>query len=110
MKLVIDRTRWLRGDGVSTLLRSGKMCCLGFLAKACGATDAEIIGHGTPREVPTVNWPTGLIDDDDGNTSLTLNLISANDGEDFVEAKREAYIARGMGIIGVKVTFIDGDK
>ena len=53
MKFEIDRKRWLRGEGpsLSALLRKsdGKMCCLGFKAKALGIADADITDKGHPR-------------------------------------------------------------
>jgi hypothetical protein len=48
--LVIDRDKWGRGQGFieSELLnaRTGKMCCIGFLALSCGYTQREITGVG----------------------------------------------------------------
>lgn len=58
-KIIIDRSKW----GTGYLLRrdllalgpgeldpdEGKMCCLGFLARACGATDDEIRGMPMPN-------------------------------------------------------------
>ena len=55
MKLVIDESKWLRGEGHehSRLLREkdGKMCCLGFLALACGFSEKEIKGRGGPDNI-----------------------------------------------------------
>lgn len=44
MKLTIDRSKWLRGDPNSMLLRptDGRMCCLGFLGLALP------VGKGRP--------------------------------------------------------------
>ena len=53
MKLIIDRQNWIRG-GRDSLLRRGsdnKMCCLGFLAKACGFSDNDITGVPTPSHL-----------------------------------------------------------
>lgn len=56
MKLVIDRSKWLRGEGSerSFLLRStdGKMCCLGFFGLACGLTAERITDVGAPTDIP----------------------------------------------------------
>lgn len=53
MKLVIDRTRWQRGNpaGSSSLLnhKTGKMCCLGFYALAEGLTKYQIKDMSSPR-------------------------------------------------------------
>ena len=61
-KLVIDRTRWLRGEGPeeSALLRptDNKMCCLGFDALRRGLTSDEIKGVEAPKNYPL--WNRGL--------------------------------------------------
>jgi hypothetical protein len=42
-KLVIDRSRWLRGETEGVLLNDdGRMCCLGFEALRIGLTAREI--------------------------------------------------------------------
>lgn len=44
-ELIIDRAKW----GTGSLLRSdGKMCCLGFLSKACGVPNELILHSGYP--------------------------------------------------------------
>lgn len=48
-ELVIDRTKW----GTGSLLRpDGKMCCLGFLSRACGVPDELMLNNG----YPAYNW------------------------------------------------------
>lgn len=53
--VVIDRRRWLRGEGpdASRLLRKtdGKMCCLGFVCEAVGVSAERLVNRGTPRVV-----------------------------------------------------------
>lgn len=45
-KLVIDRAKW----GTSALLsKDGTMCCLGFLSKACGVPDEDMLDVPYPR-------------------------------------------------------------
>lgn len=55
MKVVIDRKRWLRGEGSSTskLLRSsdGKMCCLGFVCIQAGASETDIMDISSPISI-----------------------------------------------------------
>lgn len=47
MKVIIDRTKWYRGQGSigSSLLRptDQKMCCVGFFGKACNINDDNCI-------------------------------------------------------------------
>lgn len=50
--LVIDRQLWERGTGDGRLRRqSGRMCCLGFDAIACGVDPVDIINVGEPFDV-----------------------------------------------------------
>lgn len=53
--VVIDRSRWLRGEGSnqSYLLRKDdqKMCCVGFLCQALGYEPGEIEGLVEMREL-----------------------------------------------------------
>lgn len=52
MKLTIDRTKWLRGEGgeESFLLRGSdkKMCCLGFYGLACGISENMLLNNRNP--------------------------------------------------------------
>lgn len=45
----IDRAKW----GSGALLRDGRMCCLGFMSKACGVPDDMLEG----RLFPGYKWP-----------------------------------------------------
>lgn len=56
MKLTIDRSIWLRGEGVdvSYLRRSpgdGKMCCVGIYLQACGVPPAKLDGMRSAVQV-----------------------------------------------------------
>jgi hypothetical protein len=55
MKLIIDRAKWIRGEGSdsSYLLRNldNKMCCLGFYACELGIPGAQIGGVRTPTDL-----------------------------------------------------------
>ena len=63
----INRKKWLRGEGDddSRLLRStdNKMCCLGFLGKACGISSACLSGRGMPNTIRMPEWPRSLFQD-----------------------------------------------
>ena len=53
--VVITGSGWLRGDPANSALIaavSGRMCCLGFDALACGLTKKQITGHVMPDSVP----------------------------------------------------------
>lgn len=59
IKVRIDRSRWLRGEGSddSFLLRprDGRMCCLGFCALAMGLNEDDIRNVYEPEDVG--RWP-----------------------------------------------------
>lgn len=112
MKLVIDRNRWLRGEGgaVSKLHRisDGKMCCLGFFCYALGASDLE--GFASPYSVGAFRqwfgdehgWhPRGPQDD------AINNLIALNDSETLSESSREQAIKYNFAELDVEVEFIN---
>lgn len=127
MELTIVRSQWLRGDkGDSFLLRDydQKLCCLGFLGEAMGATRAQMLN---------VTSPSGLVNDCAApkhyaelltetrdysagpdsrrsyieNNAIATELMEANDDVDMSEAERERLIVKGMAAIGVSVTFVD---
>jgi hypothetical protein len=108
MKLVIDRSKWLRGEGQdeSYLLRKkdGKMCCLGFYGLACGLTEEDILMKGTPEEVEVFWGPgswlvSGIMDANE--------LMSINDGRHRSAKERELKIAALFSKHGVEVEFIN---
>lgn len=114
-KLVIDRSRWLRGEGghTSALLRSvdRKMCCLGFLGLACGVPPDHMEGWADPSTASHPAWPL-WISDDGGVTQqdhVVNELVRLNDVEAIPDAEREACLARVFASHGVEVEFIDGD-
>lgn len=103
MNLVIDRKRWLRGEGSqnSKLLRpiDGKMCCLGFYGLACGLSAEHLRNVGLPADTASCRlWPPWLRDSDFECDDLTY--LNDNDPD---EAKIAAIFARH----GVTVRFVD---
>lgn len=139
MDLVIDRSKWMRGEEKpGKLLRKsdGKMCCLGFFSLACGLKPDEIIELGEPQE-PFEHAPgrshedippamAFLINvgeeepdwDEDGEFAPTRRLQVSKSGETLMglnddtviaESDREEQIAGVFAMHGVRVTFVDGD-
>lgn len=58
MKVIVDRKRWLHGegrDGFSVLYREedGKMCCIGFACVEAGMTIDQITNVTTLAALPT---------------------------------------------------------
>jgi hypothetical protein len=113
-KLVIDRKRWLRGEGdrTSFLLRpsDGKMCCLGFFGLACGIPASLLDGVPAPQSVLRSEWPAWLVTRSDipgcANPSSTcVKLMTLNDDD-----PDETHIARIFREHGVEVIFVDEPK
>lgn len=120
MKLIIDRSKWLRGEiYTSCLLRSsdGKMCCLGMLAHQV-SPEVDLAGLICPSAVPTqVQWPQGLLRvehrKEDEQTfyfdSVQANaLMRINDSETHTDSEREAELKKEFAKIDIEVEFIDG--
>lgn len=137
MDLVIQRSKWLRGDdgkSDSSLLRSsdGKMCCLGFLSLACGLTKSQIKDKPAPSElfasldeVPEeMRWllknDNHGRDSDEGNTLMSVNDTYNGRANNWIagqslagrikvegDADRERIITETMAKHGIQVTFVD---
>lgn len=119
-KLVIDRSKWLRGEGSdkSELLREedGKMCCLGFYLEQCGVSRDNISGKRIPGDVPRVDAeipvvPEWLIETGTRcmSSDVCQNLMIKNDSEHTHDSAREEYIAEKFAAQGIEVTFVDGE-
>lgn len=118
MKLVIERDRWLRGEGSSDsyLLRDsdGKMCCLGFYALACGLMKIQIANVTDPAgarrptkafEDALVHIPLNPEEMPLGNSQAAKDLMSANDSIELEDNEREQRLERLFAKIGVQVEF-----
>lgn len=115
MKLMIDRCRWLRGEGMdaSYLLRENdlKMCCIGFYAVATGISDKELLGRKNPSEVkswhPSQKWLTEYPNSSDEELVDWDKLIKANDNVSLPEDQREVLIKEIFAKHSVQVEFIN---
>lgn len=127
-KLVIDRQRWLRGEGggSSALLRPSdcKMCCLGFYCLLEGLDEEQIKNIGMPSELilevvedhPSLSPLVRVREewDEDGalvpvkdDTDVCNALATANDDEKLDAAEREAKIISLFAQIDIEVEFIN---
>jgi len=118
MKLTIDRKRWLRGEGAdNSFLRrieDGKMCCIGFLGKACGIPDAHLEGRGQLDQLLR-DWPRHkkrlshyVQDIGDGvfrDSSLLVDAYDINDDPDLTERTRESKVVEILKRVDVEVVF-----
>ncbi len=109
----IDRATWLHGEGgyKSTLLRGdGKMCCLGFLALACGVPEEQAKRTRTLLGlIPEVRsfLPSLFAHPqmEGRHMYLTNDLMNANDVMGLPDDVREERIADKFKEAGIKVTF-----
>jgi hypothetical protein len=124
-ELVIRKSKWWRGKnytevdpgyGSSALrLPNGKMCCLGFLGKACGFTDAELLGKSFPRTTHYSlqdRWPRGLIGAEEAvegsifKTGREDNIGQINDTPHLSDEERAKELAPLFAKLGYKLKFI----
>lgn len=122
--LTIDRKLWAnatvhkrfvsvgRVDEAASLLlgKDGRMCCLGFYALACGASEDEILNVANPvgldRQVrrKLKGMTKSKLPE---NTLLAAQLIQANDARCYSTLdEREKKIRELFKTIGVKVRFV----
>lgn len=95
-----------------TLYRDGERCCLGFLGLACGLTDSQMVGSGTPEDVLPSKWPDALVEKSNdygcSDTSLCNQIVSTNDDIDLEPAERERLLTELFSHAGIEVEFRDG--
>lgn len=108
LTVVVDRSRWLRGEGeaLSRLLRihDSKMCCLGFACLAAGHLEKDIIDIATPYGIKT-RTPVLL---PNYNLHWAGEAMSVNDDVQITESHREASITELLASIGIAMSFVDG--
>jgi hypothetical protein len=101
--VIIDRAKWRTGDkgenrtgeGTTALLNpEGYLCCLGFICKAYGCDDKEILRSGEPCEVGQhIIDLVDLFNEDDEkyfyNSDLTDAAININDNDETTPEEKE---------------------
>jgi hypothetical protein len=112
--LVIKMNKWLRGCDTSYLHRSsdGKQCCLGFLARSCGAEVGQIADECSPGDAPEIKWPKGLLEGHKfstagyaQNSDLCGNMMEVNDDQGASDADRIKKLRPLFAKIGYKLIF-----
>ncbi len=122
----VDRATWLHGEGSNkSYLRrveDGKMCCLGFMALACGLPEASILGEKVlwrMHEDKYAMIPKALRDQAEPmNRLMALNDVPLTEdiqvllGGDLplpdvfnTEADRERWLTGEFQSVGIEVTF-----
>jgi len=111
MDMVIERSKWLRGGAgvVSMLLspKSGRMCCLGFYALACGYGREDIANVVSPMRLKNPLMFSSTIATERGNSDQCNKLMNVNDEEMLEEPQREQQLTTLFKEINVNVMFID---
>lgn len=107
----VSRERWLRGEGPneSRLLRGrdNKMCCLGFLAIACGYTEMEIMNVGKPADLALKfhKRPPELVTPAGETTPICRFIMNENDSMGKEDDEREEYLKKMFKEINVEINF-----
>lgn len=114
-EFTVSRSTWYRGEGstYSRLLRSdGKMCCVGFLCKAMGMTDKDIMDKPEVKDTE-VAMPNGrLLHYTEAFSPLAesahiLNeAYEVNDSEIQTDKWREAEITKLFKTVNIDVHFV----
>lgn len=90
MKVIVDRTRWYRGQGgdASRLQRQsdGRKCCLGFACLSAGFIEKEILDIGTPEEIA------------DGNSDLMKRFCSLEHVESSNFWKNQLVVTKMVNV------------
>jgi hypothetical protein len=110
MKFTVNRSKWLRGEpGNSFLLRraDGKMCCLGFLALACGATETDLCNIRSPGETNSVKWPAQMIDGNLQDSLYCSDIMNINDSSLTNDSYKEKTLTEIFNATDIEVTFED---
>lgn len=104
LAVTIDRTKWCRGQGsdYSRLLieYSKKMCCIGFVAKASGVREDEMLNK---RAVKMLSLPA---QDKMPNVDYA-QAYHINDAQYFSEDERERNLTQWGIDHGIDFTFIN---
>lgn len=114
----VKRSKWLRGDVATSTLRNnrGKMCCVGFYAKAAGFKNEHILNIGGLDDISRVNYDTykplfksksKLEALKKGDTRTMGNIYACNDSGGLEDSDREKQLKKLFAKLGIKVEFVD---
>lgn len=113
MKLVIDRSKWIRGEGhaSSKLLRERdeKMCCLGFYCRALDVPRNYMLEEGEINFALGARTPAWLrtYQEEDSQHNIEFDLYEINDDTVIDDAEREAKIIELFKLGGIEVEFVN---
>lgn len=108
MKFTVSRETWIRGNphGSCLLKDNGHMCCLGFLARACGFSKGFILYRCLPDDIKKSDMTPEQ--SDFVNTDWHA-VVSRNDEVNgtFAEQTREIQLKLLFLSRGHEVEFVD---
>lgn len=93
--ILIDRTKWLRGQDNGTLLNDeGKMCCLGFLCHQLRISKKNLLNIGMPDELSeNFTLPEWLRVEGNSNSDVAF-AARRNDSTTIEDVQREREIKK----------------
>lgn len=113
--LIIDETKWANGSNkkVALLLtNSGNMCCLGFLSKACGFKNKQLLNEAFPisilikdRSLSKFDFPKKVINSLGILSDWEIKASNINDSKIFSNVKRKSLLREHFKQIGIKLIF-----
>ena len=115
--VTVNKKRWYRGQGSeeSALLCTGpgaskKMCCIGFLARACGLSAKAIRGVSTVGDLEVMARLTKaplLMGIQHTKEESLLDAYNINDSVDMTDVVRMAKLKTIGKRLGVNFIFVD---
>lgn len=111
---IINRKNWHRGQNSkyqSRLLvpQTGRMCCLGQIARQLGYAKEEIRDVCGPEDLNDISKfeKCGFVYDTGTVTGLTVNMIEINDSGEILNKEREAQLIKVAAKKNIKLEFIN---
>lgn len=118
-RFVVSRATWLRGSfrESSLLDRSGRQCCLGFVAEQLGVSRDLLLDESMPEDLdaqsPAFACISGVLANIVGqrgeNTVLANAAIAINDDGDVCDESREVALSELFAAYGYELEFVDGE-
>lgn len=121
VKVTVERSRWLRGEGSteSALLRTrdGKMCCLGFACITLGRTEDQIRGWISPTSgqycvdgsLLAGSNTRLVVRNESGHWTepdVVAEAMVINDNRDMPDDQRETTLTTLLSQIGIDLEFV----
>lgn len=114
MKFTVKRSKWKNArsfteEETRLLNREGHMCCLGFVAKQCGAKNKDIQYESTPASIEKIPERLQGIFVYEGyrsNTPLSVEAMAINDDATITNSVRERKLKSLFKKYGHEIEFV----